>query len=68
MKFGRNQIIAIGAMAAPFAAATVAMFMKTATFVEWAAYMQIHIPLTVGIALGGSAVTKVAGSMKAAGE
>ena len=60
MRFGRNQWIAIGALSAPTIISTIALFTDFADFSEWGSFMQIHIPLITGIALGGSAWTKIA--------
>jgi len=58
MKFGSNQKIALGAMAAPFVIATTALFMDKSTFSEWAGFCQILIPTVIGIVLTNSAIVK----------
>lgn len=54
---GRTQKIAIGALAAPFVIASVAMFVGRADFAAWASYVQttyltVVVPL-LGIGMAG---------------
>lgn len=61
-KFGRNQQIGVGAILAPFAVSSTALFLDKATFAEWASFEQFLIPLCLTIVLGLGAAVKIKAS------
>ena len=66
-RLGRNQWIAIGMAAVPFFTATAFTYwgVSGADFNAWAKFVGDLLPWTLGIALGGSAVVKVAENLGA---
>lgn len=57
-RFGRNQKIGIGALAVPYTTASVALFLGRAPFSEWASFVQILVPLCLGLIVGAGAWVK----------
>lgn len=57
--FGRNQLVGVAALAVPFAFITTWVFLDKATVPEWSGFVQLHVPMVLGLLIGSSAVVKL---------
>lgn len=58
-RLGRNQEIGVVCMGFTCTIATACLFTEVCTFQEWASFMNVQVPLLLGMVLGLSAAVKM---------